>query len=176
MELIKFIEMYEKMFDLKEKRHEIEKEQGYCTRDWNKMTNEILKLYVEINDLKMKCKKKDNEISISKEVILECAHKLPNHKGKCKNLHGHSYKVVLTFKAEPDKETGMVMDFSDVPTKLLEEKYDHQYLNNFMENPTAENFIIEIHRFLKKKGYSPNIIEVWETAKCKAFKTFMENE
>lgn len=115
------------------------------------------------------------DMSIRKEVTLHCSHKLPNHKGKCKNLHGHSYKVNLVFYGEVNEKTGMVMDFGDIPTDLLEKKYDHQNLNDFMEIPTAENFVLEIHRFLKKKGFSPSIIEVWETEKCSVFKCFMND-
>jgi len=79
----------------------------------------------------------DVNMEVIKEVMLECAHKLLNHKGKCKNLHGHSYKVILSFTGKIDKETGMIMDFSDIPTELLKEKYDHTYLNKFMKNPTG---------------------------------------
>lgn len=56
-------------------------------------------------------------------------HRLPFHKGKCKNLHGHSYRAIVSFNGIPD-ENGIVIDFYDmkqIVNPLLEE-LDHAFV------------------------------------------------
>ena len=53
-------------------------------------------------------------------------HRLPEHFGLCKNIHGHSYKMIVEFEGELD-ENGMVIDYYDVE-KIIDpiiEKLDH---------------------------------------------------
>ena len=45
---------------------------------------------------------------ISKVFYFDAAHRIANHKGKCKNLHGHTYKLIVTIEGEI--ESGMVID------------------------------------------------------------------
>ena len=52
-------------------------------------------------------------MKIAKEFRWEMGHRLTFHKGKCKNLHGHSYKMMIEFGGLPD-ENGMVLDYYDV--------------------------------------------------------------
>lgn len=51
-------------------------------------------------------------MSVTKEFRFEAAHRLIKHPGKCKHLHGHSYKIEVTVTGEVDDETGMLVDFS----------------------------------------------------------------
>ncbi len=70
---------------------------------------------------------------ISKFIEIDTAHRVPNHKSKCKNLHGHRYKIevavddkVITEKGASDE--GMVIDFGDlkeIMMKVIDEKLDH---------------------------------------------------
>jgi 6-pyruvoyltetrahydropterin/6-carboxytetrahydropterin synthase len=60
-----------------------------------------------------------NKIRITKEFTFEMAHALWNYDGACKNIHGHSYKLLVTISGSPidDKDNtkfGMVMDFKDL--------------------------------------------------------------
>ncbi|MFM8843812.1 MAG: 6-pyruvoyl trahydropterin synthase family protein, partial [Actinomycetota bacterium] len=48
---------------------------------------------------------------IRKEYRFESAHFIYNHPGKCKNLHGPSYRCFVSIQGTPDAPTGMVMDF-----------------------------------------------------------------
>ena len=71
------------------------------------------------------------ETTISKEVKFDCAHMLSGHKGKCANLHGHTYTVQVLLTGEPisgGSSDHMVMDFGDLK-KVLEEHivnvFDH---------------------------------------------------
>lgn len=56
-------------------------------------------------------------------------HRLPFHKGLCKNVHGHSYKMVVEITGEIN-ESGMIIDFYDL-NRIIDpiiEKYDHAFL------------------------------------------------
>ena len=88
-------------------------------------------------------------ISITKTFEFAAAHFLPHHKGLCKNLHGHSYKLEITVTGETQKtwpEQGMIMDFSNLKAivKKTLSRFDHSNLNEYSENPTAENVIEDI--------------------------------
>ena len=52
-------------------------------------------------------------MKIAKEFRWEMGHRLKFHKGKCINLHGHSYKMMVEFTGDVD-ENGMVLDYYDV--------------------------------------------------------------
>ena len=62
-------------------------------------------------------------------------HRLPNHNGKCRALHGHTYKVEVTIDGAictiPNAaDEGMVIDFTDIKALLKQElhKLDHKFL------------------------------------------------
>lgn len=83
-------------------------------------------------------------VEITKIFEFEAAHYLPYHKGLCKNLHGHSYRLEVTIAGEIQKEgeeRGMVMDFGHLKkiakVQILNE-FDHSNLNKLFDNPTAE--------------------------------------
>lgn len=87
--------------------------------------------------------------SITKTIRFEAAHKLPEHDGKCRRLHGHSYVMQITVAGrlvEEGSKAGMVMDFGDLKQAikpLVEEVLDHHYLNETVPEKyhptTAEN-------------------------------------
>lgn len=62
----------------------------------------------------------------TKEVTFDAAHRLSFHKGKCYNLHGHTYKLRLTLACE-NLEDNMVLDFYEIKKILnkIVEQYDH---------------------------------------------------
>lgn len=102
---------------------------------------------------------------ITKKFIFDSAHKLKNYKGKCKNLHGHTYVLCVTVDGKIDKKSGMVMDFSEFK-KVVEKRViiilDHNYINKIIKQPTAENISVWIWNQIEKylKVYK---IELWET-------------
>ncbi len=53
-------------------------------------------------------------MKIAKDFRWEMGHRLQCHKGKCYNLHGHSYKLQVEFEGAVNSKTGMVMDYFDV--------------------------------------------------------------
>lgn len=99
---------------------------------------------------------------VSKVFYFDAAHRIPNHRGKCKNLHGHTYRLIVTI--EGDVESGMVIDFEDLK-KIVDpviEKYDHAYLNDFFENPTVENIAATIRSEIQKKMDKIVSVQLWE--------------
>ena len=102
---------------------------------------------------------------ITKKFVFDSAHKLKNYKGKCKNLHGHTYIFYVTVIGEVNRKSGMVLDFSKI-NKIVEERVikvlDHNYLNKILTQPTAENISVWIWGQLKKH-LKVHKIELWET-------------
>lgn len=72
--------------------------------------------------------------TIGKDFTFEAAHRLQNHDGKCRNLHGHSYKVKVAVTGESLRETGpetgMLFDFGVLSEwwKYAESMLDHLVL------------------------------------------------
>jgi 6-pyruvoyltetrahydropterin/6-carboxytetrahydropterin synthase len=71
---------------------------------------------------------------ISKEIEFDAGHRVPLHASKCKNPHGHRYKVTAYIEGElitEGPESGMVRDFSIVKQLLTEhvhDVYDHGFI------------------------------------------------
>lgn len=69
--------------------------------------------------------------AVTKEITFDCAHMLSGHRGKCANLHGHTYKVQVTILGElkdSGSSLGMVLDFGDLKGVLQDHivsVYDH---------------------------------------------------
>jgi 6-pyruvoyltetrahydropterin/6-carboxytetrahydropterin synthase len=106
------------------------------------------------------------------EQHFEAAHFLRGYKGKCENVHGHRYAVVVRLKAEKLNDIGLVYDFTDVKRHLggILAKFDHTALNDISPfdkiNPSAENIASAIYRELRSKlagePASISAVEVWE--------------
>ena len=100
----------------------------------------------------------------------ESAHNLLNYDGKCKDLHGHSYKLEVTVSGMVNDD-GFLMDFGKVKEIVNREVvnvYDHKYLNGILSfNPTAE-FLAQriahiLHKAFAKEDVSLVAIKLWET-------------
>ncbi len=70
-------------------------------------------------------------MKIAKEFKWEMGHRLPFHDGKCVNLHGHSYKLLVEFSGSVDSN-GMVLDYYDVKKIVapIVEDLDHSFIVN----------------------------------------------
>ena len=103
---------------------------------------------------------------VTREFTFEAAHSLPWHQGKCARLHGHSYRLVVTVEGPLD-ERGVVLDFADLSTLVAThvlERFDHQHLNKFFDNPTAEIVANDIFVCLNNAGLALTRVVLWETA------------
>ncbi|GAB4354247.1 MAG: 6-carboxytetrahydropterin synthase [Methylohalobius crimeensis] len=122
--------------------------------------------------------------SVTKEVRFCYGHRLMNHPGKCRHLHGHSVKVAVTVSAVQLNDQGMVCDFSDlkqVVADFVNERLDHNLLLHegdplvpmlrdagerfwgLSEHPTAEVLARMVHDHVKEKGYPVEEVVLWET-------------
>ena len=97
----------------------------------------------------------------------DAAHVIPGHPGKCRNLHGHTYRVEAQFSGTELDELGMLQDFSELKQALREILPDHTYLNDVLDGPTtAEGISAWIYRKLKERDLPVAAVTVWETPNC----------
>lgn len=114
-------------------------------------------------------------VRVTKKFDFEMAHALDWHDGKCKNLHGHTYKLIITLKGHINQDlsqtnSGMVIDFGavkDLVKNLIVERFDHctmlydkspilehisklEYLKleKVPFQPTAENLVVYIQSII----------------------------
>lgn len=102
---------------------------------------------------------------VTRSFSFEAAHQLPWHAGKCKRLHGHHYRVEVTVEG-PIGDNGVVIDFDDVKSVVrneIVERYDHQFLNDFLDNPTAELLAHDVWKRLAGAGLHVVRLRLWET-------------
>ncbi len=109
-----------------------------------------------------------NKVRVSKAFDFESAHALDGYDGKCKDIHGHSYHLIVTVIGAPilDEDhikQGMVIDFSDLKKIVkgnIVDRFDHALIlkkdsrfrgiENKMQKviyteyqPTCENMVID---------------------------------
>lgn len=93
---------------------------------------------------------------LSVEVRFSAAHRIEGHAGRCANLHGHNYRVVVTVAGRKLNDQGMVIDFGKLKEicRTATDPLDHTYLNDlpaFAEtNPTAEALARHIHELVTR--------------------------
>ena len=103
---------------------------------------------------------------LRKEYGFEAAHFIYNHPGKCRNLHGHSYKLFVSLEGQVQPETGMIIDFDDL-SKVVQkviQQLDHRFLNDLIPLSTAENISAWIWDQLKPELPGLCQLELFETA------------
>lgn len=102
---------------------------------------------------------------VTKRFSFDSAHQLVGYQGKCRFLHGHTYFLEVTVKGKVDQKTGLALDFKSIKEVVEAEvisRLDHDYLNDLIKQPTAENTAIWIWKKLEKK-LNLFKIAVWET-------------
>lgn len=115
-------------------------------------------------------------------------HRLPEHFGLCKNIHGHSYKMIVELEGDLN-EQGMIIDFYDLEKIInpLVEELDHAFMVNENDNiimkfldkmkskkvvidfdSTVENICTYISKRIVKGNLPGNVksvsVRVYETA------------
>lgn len=111
-------------------------------------------------------------ITITKEFTFDTAHLLENHSGKCANLHGHTYRLLITVSSQKLNE-GMIIDFGDlknIVNHLFVEKIDHSLIYNINSN---EKFVLEIANILKKNN--KKVYEVSFRTTCEEMSRYIYN-
>lgn len=88
-------------------------------------------------------------MKVTKEVTFDSAHMLSNYKGKCRNLHGHTYKLQVSVEgpiAAEGNEEYMVTDFNNLKSVLntVTECFDHTIIfSDDHLRGEAENALLE---------------------------------
>jgi 6-pyruvoyltetrahydropterin/6-carboxytetrahydropterin synthase len=107
-----------------------------------------------------------SNIRITKQFDFETGHALYGYDGKCKNVHGHSYKLSVTVIGTPISDSsnvkfGMVIDFGDLKKIVASEivdKFDHATV--FNKNTPHIELAVE----LEKRGHSVILVDYQPTS------------
>jgi 6-pyruvoyltetrahydropterin/6-carboxytetrahydropterin synthase len=127
--------------------------------------------------------------SVTRELTFCYGHRLLNYNGKCRHLHGHNGRAVITLSAATLDALGMVLDFSDLKRVVggwIDDHLDHKMLLHrddpalpFLRqqgepvhvldvNPTAENIARLIFDVTAERGFPVVEVRLWETDSCYA--------
>lgn len=85
-------------------------------------------------------------------------------------MHGHSYRIDVTVEGALNAH-GIVVDFADIAAVVNREvvdPLDHSYLNDVLDNPTAELIAQHVWKTLEAASLSVSNVRVWETPDCYA--------
>jgi 6-pyruvoyltetrahydropterin/6-carboxytetrahydropterin synthase len=126
---------------------------------------------------------------VTREIDFCYGHRLLDYDGKCKNLHGHNAKVLITLEAKSLDGLGMVLDFADIKRvvqKWIDDHLDHRMILRrddpvvetllqmgeplmlVDQNPTAENIAKLIAEYGLEQGFPVVEVRLWETPRCSA--------
>lgn len=122
---------------------------------------------------------------LQKEFRFESSHFLPNHDGKCRRLHGHSWLGTVYVQGDHlhpqgGPKGGMLIDYGDIKAALepIVDMLDHHHLNYIpgLDNPTSENVARLVYTYLKDSpiGYALAAVKIEET--CTARCLYTERE
>ncbi|MDP7016682.1 MAG: 6-carboxytetrahydropterin synthase [Pirellulaceae bacterium] len=124
---------------------------------------------------------------VSREIDFCYGHRLLNYDGKCRYLHGHNGRAVITIESPTLDDRGMVLDFSDIKKVVstwIDDNLDHRMILHrddpavpmleelgepmFLidQNPTAENIARLIFHFTRDQGFPVIEARLWETPRC----------
>ncbi|MHB0756010.1 6-pyruvoyl trahydropterin synthase family protein [Polaribacter sp. M15] len=105
-------------------------------------------------------------IRITKQFNFETGHALYGYDGKCKNVHGHSYKLAVTVSGTPIADStnvkfGMVIDFGDLKKIVNEEIVDlFDHATVFNKNTPH----VELAAELQKRGHHVILVDYQPTS------------
>jgi 6-pyruvoyltetrahydropterin/6-carboxytetrahydropterin synthase len=125
--------------------------------------------------------------SVTREITFCYGHRLLDYNGKCRHLHGHNGRAVITLETARLDDLGMVVDFSRLKQVVggwIDETLDHKMLLHkddpvlaFLReqdeplyvlnvNPTAENIAKLIFDYTAAQGFPVVEVKLWETESC----------
>lgn len=112
-------------------------------------------------------------LTVSKQCQFDAAHVLTNHAGQCKNLHGHTYRVIVQV-ADTSDGNDMVIDFKDLKQVMrvtILDRFDHAFI--FDQSSASE---CEIAAVITKHGMKSVGLPFRSTAENLARHFFRELE
>ena len=126
---------------------------------------------------------------VSRQIDFCYGHRLLNYDGKCKYLHGHNGRAIITLEKPTLDERGMVLDFTEIKqvvSRWIDENLDHRMILHRGDpvvpvleklgepmflidvNPTAENIARLIFDYTLSQGFPVVETKLWETPNCYA--------
>ncbi|GGB84988.1 6-carboxytetrahydropterin synthase QueD [Flavobacterium suaedae] len=107
-----------------------------------------------------------SKIRITKQFTFETGHALYGYDGKCKNVHGHSYKLSVTVIGSPITDTenvkyGMVIDFGDLK-KIVQEEIVEIFDHATVFNKNTPH--VELAKELQVRGHHVLLVEYQPTS------------
>ena len=126
---------------------------------------------------------------VTREISFCYGHRLLDYDGKCRHLHGHNGRAVITVETERLDGLGMVMDFGQLKRVVggwIDEALDHKMILHKDDpalpllrelgepvfvlevNPTAENVARLIFDYAAGQGFPVSEVRLWETDSCYA--------
>jgi 6-pyruvoyltetrahydropterin/6-carboxytetrahydropterin synthase len=124
---------------------------------------------------------------VTREIAFCYGHRLLNYDGKCRHLHGHNGRAVITLEGPGLDSRGMLVDFEEIKRQVqhwIDENLDHSMLlcredpllpmlrergervYVMEENPTAENIARLIYERAREAGLPVVEVVLWETDHC----------
>jgi len=124
---------------------------------------------------------------VTREISFCYGHRLLNYEGKCRYLHGHNGKAVITLESDRLDERGMVFDFKEIKEVIsgwIDASLDHKMILHRDDpvlpllqakgepvyvldvNPTAESIARLIFDFARGRGFPVVEVRLWETDTC----------
>ncbi len=121
---------------------------------------------------------------VTREIRFCYGHRLLNYDGKCRHLHGHNGRAVISLRSESLDPLGMVVDFSQIKKVVgswIDANLDHRMILHkddpvlptlqaqgepvfLMDvNPTAENLAKLIFDHVSASGFPVVEVKLWET-------------
>ncbi len=126
-------------------------------------------------------------MKIAKEFHWDMGHRLPEHFGKCKNIHGHTYRMIVELEGNV-LDSGMVMDYYDLKKIVLPiiEELDHAFMVykedkeiiQFLDKLNSKKVIVgfqstveNICRYMLSKLKAANLPSNIDTLRVKIYET-----
>lgn len=124
---------------------------------------------------------------VTRQLDFCYGHRLLNYAGKCRYLHGHNGRCLITLESAELDERGMVLDFAEIKqsvSRWIDDTLDHRMILHRQdpvvrvlqemgepmylldENPTAENIAKAIFDFAAQQGFPVVTVQLWETPQC----------
>lgn len=107
-----------------------------------------------------------SKIRITKRFSFETGHALYGYDGKCRNVHGHSYKLSVTVIGNPitnanNVKFGMVIDFTDLK-KIVKEEIVNVFDHATVFNKNTPH--VELAKELKDRGHNVLLVNYQPTS------------
>jgi 6-pyruvoyltetrahydropterin/6-carboxytetrahydropterin synthase len=109
-------------------------------------------------------------MELTVEFVFSAAHHLDEAEGRCRTMHGHDYRLLVTVAGPVRGGDGMVMDFheiDDIVTQTVLTELEGQLLNDVLPTPTAERLAEWIRDRLRPVLPGLSLLTIYETPRYK---------